>query len=94
MTIGNTLKLLRKSKGLQQGFVADKHNITQTYLCLVEKDKKVPSIDLLCGLSKTYEVPLWFIIYHGSPLDNVPRKSLPAFRELKRTVDLLIKQII
>ena len=45
--IGNSIKLARKSKKIQQYHVAKKAGISQSYLSLVEAGLKIPSMETL-----------------------------------------------
>ncbi len=56
--IGETLKKLRKQRGLSQKALADKSGINQGFISEIENGKKSPGIDTLKSLSQTLEVPI------------------------------------
>lgn len=41
MNIGNRIRLLRERKGLTQGELAEKLHVTQSFISVVQKNKKV-----------------------------------------------------
>ena len=57
-TIGNKIKILRHSRGLQQNDLVELLSISQASLSSYENGKKLPSIDLLVKLSNYFDVSL------------------------------------
>jgi len=56
--IGERIKTLRHSQGLQQNDLVKILNISQASLSAYENGKKLPSIDLLVDISKYFDVSL------------------------------------
>lgn len=46
MSIGDSIRQLRKEKGMTQTELAEKLNITQSMLCQIERGTKTPSLPL------------------------------------------------
>ena len=63
MKIGNTIKKLRKSKGMNQSEFAEKCDITQAYLSQIENNKREISITCLKNISDFLEIPASVILF-------------------------------
>lgn len=59
-SIGNKLKILRKSQRLTQQDVADRVRITRSTLSNYEINRRVPDLRTLQKLAETFSVPLDF----------------------------------
>ncbi len=62
MIIGKVIHELRKSKGLTQYQLAQKFHISQSDIARYERDKKLPSIDILMKYSDFFHVPIDYIL--------------------------------
>lgn len=58
--IGKRLKSLRGE--LSQGEMAKRLDITQAYLCEIEKGKRTPSFDLLCSFAEKLNTSISFLV--------------------------------
>ena len=58
--IGKRLKSLRGE--MSQGDMARRLDITQAYLCEIEKGKRTPSFDLLCSFTEKLNTSVSFLI--------------------------------
>jgi len=92
MNIGQSIKKLRKAKGINQVTFAEFVGITQTYLSQIENGHKEPSTYVLNLISEELEIPLpilfWFSV---EETDIIPKKK-QAFKTLKPAVDALLKE--
>lgn len=57
----NTLKVIRKGKNIRQGDLAKSIGITQTYLSLIESNKRIPSITIIEDICKELDCELRII---------------------------------
>ncbi len=102
MTIGGNIKKNRNSKGLTQKELAEKANISRSYLADVERNRYNPSIDTLKSLASALDINLIDLL-NGSnnnqkqeieELDEDirrierARKNMPE-RDKKRMMDIL-----
>lgn len=46
MNVGASIRSIREKKGMSQGKLAEKVNITQSMLCQIERGTKTPSLPL------------------------------------------------
>ncbi len=94
MKFGNTLKQLRKKKGINQELLAKRIGITQTYLSLLESEQKTPSIKLLNSLSKELDVPASILGYLSLNKEKISTNKIHSFEKLNPLIESLIKQLI
>lgn len=91
MKLGQVLTKLRKETIYTQGEVADKINISRTYLSQIEKNRRIPTIEMIEKLAKFYKVPLFYIFYFShEEKDLLKNNNLQVYRRLKPTIDDLI----
>jgi len=58
MLIGSTIKSFRKEKGLTQKSLAEKAQISRSYLADIENDRYNPSVEVLKSISAALELNL------------------------------------
>ncbi len=61
-TLGKRLHQLRMQHYLSLQDVSDKINTSKSHICLIEKDKRNPSIDNLLQLSILFDVPTDYLL--------------------------------
>lgn len=77
--INRALKLLRTYHQLNQTQLADKLEVSNSYLCEIEKGAKSPGIDLLTKYSVIFKMPLSSILLFSEVLEsNSPKEKLRA----------------
>ena len=94
MKIGQSIKKVRKLKGFNQGKFSKAIGVTQSYLSLIENDKKKPSLDLLDRISKVVEVPVQFIVWFSVSESDVPEHKKETYRTLKPVLDTIVEGIM
>ena len=78
MKYSKALKLVRAARKITQKELAQKSNLDQSYISLIEQDKRVPGIDILEKLTSALEVPLYLFFFLASEkqdLKNVPEEE-------------------
>ncbi|MBB86022.1 MAG: hypothetical protein CMP06_01775 [Xanthomonadales bacterium] len=58
MNIGQTLKAIRRSKRLTQKALAEQSGISESYISLVEKGQREPSLGVLDSICQQLDIPL------------------------------------
>lgn len=58
----HTLKTLRKDKKLAQNELAKKLYVNRSLICVYEKGKRLPSIDMLIKISDFFEVSVDYLL--------------------------------
>ncbi len=79
-TFGQRVKKLRRDKGLTQIQLADELYISESYIALIEADKRNPSMDIMVKLADYFCVTSDYLI-RGSA-DNVKEKSSREWTEM------------
>ncbi|CAK7022040.1 helix-turn-helix domain-containing protein [Tissierella carlieri] len=62
MTIGENIKKYRKEKGLTQKELAEKSNLSRSYLADLERDRYNPSLDSLKLIANSLEVDVSILL--------------------------------
>lgn len=90
MKLGNAIKLLRTETGVSQKSFAKQLGITGPYLSQVENDRKVPSLELLRGISNQLQISVPMLIMYAMEPEDIPK----AKRSFYSTISPLLKDDI
>lgn len=93
MNIGETIKELRKKKGISQTELAALCNITQTSLSQIEVGKKSPHESTLTKISKVLGVPVMYIYFLSFDENDVPEDKQEAYKILGPYIKQAINQL-
>jgi len=79
--LGLALKLIRVGQAIKQKDLALKVGISATYLSMIEKEKAVPSVELIDKLSVELSTPVYLIFFkaHTLTLNMEEFNSLSVF---------------
>lgn len=66
MSLGKAIKICREQKGLSRTDLANKADISLSYLSLLEKDNRDPSISKVKDISDALEVPTSILMFLAS----------------------------
>lgn len=66
VNIGRSIKFVRVAAELRQGDMAERLDISQNYLSLLENNKAEPSLSLLRRICSEFNVPLSFLLLEGT----------------------------
>lgn len=93
MEIGRAIKNLRESKGIKQRELSDLCKITQTYLSLIENEKKKPNLVLIEKISYHLGIPLPVVFFQSLTEEDVESSKKEMFRLMAPTINNLIKSV-
>lgn len=93
MDVGKVIKNIRKSKGFNQTQLANNIDITQSYLSLIEKNKKEPNLSTLKKISNILEVPLPIIFFMSLEESDIPERKKEAYELIFPSVNSFIKSL-
>ena len=93
MDIGNAIKTIRESASLNQGDLANKLGIAQSYLSNIETGRKKPSLRLLEKIAKTVNVPLPILFWLCADRNDISEEKRIAYDILKPALDSAILEI-
>jgi transcriptional regulator with XRE-family HTH domain len=89
MNIGATIKLFRKEHEFSQKTLAYQLGITQTYLSLLETNKKNASPKLIKKICKLLHISIGGFYMLSVTKDDVPAQNIKVFETLKPTLELI-----
>lgn len=92
MDLGNTIKNIRKKKGITQTEFASSCGITQTYLSQIESNLKEPNLSTLKEIGKNLKVPLPILFFLSMTEDDVQSNKRKAFEIVSPSVKSLINE--
>ena len=94
--IGDNIRSLREAKGLTQGMLADKLNVSDKTISSWENNRTEPSVEMIHALSSALKCPVYEIIgeYDNSfdhPFPGTAKYSFKegAFPDLEHDLDLM-----
>ena len=93
MTIGEIIKHHRQKLGFKQHQFAEVCNISQTYLCQIEKGTKIPSVEILEGIARQLKIPLGILFTFMIKEENVPERKKDAFKIIHPIILSLINSL-
>jgi transcriptional regulator with XRE-family HTH domain len=93
MKIGNTVRKLRKQKGITQMELARECNISQTYLSQIENDTRNPTVDVLEGISKALDIPYPVLAFLSLTIDDVPKNKHDVYMTMEKVMFGLVENV-
>lgn len=93
MNIGEVIKNSRKSKGYKQGEFSQLCDISQTYLSLIESNRKEPNMATLKVISDNLNMPLPIMFFLSLDESDVPKRKKQVFKILEPSIKEMVKQI-
>ena len=94
MNIGTQIKNTRKSKSIRQDQLCGAVGISQSYLSLVENNKRKPSQDVLESICKCLGTHAGVLYWKSIDLEDVKESKRHAFKILKSSVDRFLEEFI
>ena len=94
MNLGNTIKSIRKSKGIKQNSLAELCGISQTYLSQIESNQKEPNISTLKTICSNLKISLPIVFFLALDENDIPEKKKQAFAIISPTVKTLLTEFL
>lgn len=94
MNIGTALQKLRRQRKVQQETLAALSGYTQSYISMVERGHKVPSMEFMESMGKHLQVPIQVLMWYSLDEGDVQKEKRPAFKVVKPIMDNLINELI
>lgn len=67
---GQALKLLRRYQGLNQSALADKLDISRSYVSELESGNRTPSLELLGRYADIFKIPVSSLVFFAEALED------------------------
>lgn len=94
MIIGQTIKEQRKKRGVRQNVMAKEIGITQTYLSLIENERRKASIEVIETISAYFKMPVAYLCWLSLTEDDINPEKRYVFHRIKPALDAMIESII
>ena len=88
--LGEIIKLCRKKRGYTQSQLADRAAISVSYLCLLEKNKRDPSLSTAEALSDALRIPFSILVFLSAKSEQLKELSEHQIEKLSRCIEALI----
>jgi transcriptional regulator with XRE-family HTH domain len=92
MDLGETIKIIRKQKGIKQNTFAELCNITQAYLSQIENNLKEPNLSTLRKIAEKLSVPLPILFFLSMNEEDVASDKKEAYTMIAPSVKSLLNQ--
>jgi len=86
MNLGRTIKLCRKNRGLTQAQLAKLSGISISHICLMEKEKREPTLSKLNSISEALDIPLSVLVFLSTQYDEVKELNKSQIDELSNSI--------
>lgn len=90
MNIGQSIREIRKEKGVQQRELADKVGISYNALSQIETGRTYPQQATLTKISVVLEVPISYILFNSVEVSEVEESKRPVLTALKDAIYKLL----
>lgn len=88
--IGGIIKMIRAKRGLTQGQVAERAEISVAYLSLIERNARTPNLDVLENIAAGVDVPLNIMLLLASDISELERVD----KEVAERLSLIALKLI
>jgi transcriptional regulator with XRE-family HTH domain len=93
MNIGKAIKLCRKQKNWTLAELADKSNLSTSYISLLEQGKRDPNLSKLENIAKSLKIPLSVLLFLGTDKKEIESISPELAEKLSLTTLKLIEEL-
>ena len=94
MNIGTQIQKIRRKNNISQGQLAKDCGITQTYLSLIEHNKKDPNISLLKVITAKLNIPLSLLLLMSLDKEDIPEDKSEFFNEIAHEISPIIISLL
>lgn len=91
MNLGQVISSIRKNNGIKQGDFAAKVGISQTYLSLIETNKKEPNMSVIHDISKVLKIPIPLLFLMAIEKNDIPNNKRNAFEKIQPSLLNFVK---
>jgi len=86
--LNEALRLIRVFHDINQSVLAERLQISKSYLSEIESGKKSPSLDILEKYSEIFEIPVSSILLFSEKMDDNSFSEKPEFLLLQKLLRL------
>lgn len=93
MSIGEKIKAVRKKNGLTQAMLAEKANMSRSYLADVERDRYNPSVDTLKAIADALNIPVTQLLEDEQSIHNPNALSPKEERDIAKDLEKMVNDL-
>lgn len=93
MNIGEAIKFLRSKRNISQVDLAEKVEITQGFLSLIEQGEREPGFELVKKISRTLQVPEQLIFLLTCQKTPTQRRYTRSLNKIALALDDILQQV-
>ncbi len=93
MNIGGAIESVRKQKKIKQNELAEKAFITQSYLSLLENNKKDPNVSTLKNIADALNTPLPVLLFLSLDENDIPETKVGIYKQVEPLLKNLIENL-
>lgn len=86
MNLGQTIKLCREKRGFTQTKLAELAHISISHLCLLEADKRDPSLTTVESIARALKIPLSVLVFLAAQSSEIKELSSEQIDNLSNSV--------
>ena len=86
MNLGKIIKSCRVSKGLTQSQLSELTDISVSHICLMEKNKREPTLSKLESIAQALNMPLSVLVFLASQNNEVDEFNKEQIEELSKNL--------
>ncbi len=94
MDIGNSIRLIRKKRGISQIGLAEQCNISQTSLCLIETCAKRPSERTIKRICDVLQIPESLVYLLAIQYTDIPDHKREVYEMVFPSIKSLVLHIV
>lgn len=94
MWLGNSLRQRRQSLGWTIKEAAHHVGVGESYLSKIERNEKVPTLNVLRTIAERYKTPMWVFLYCSDDGVSVDKKVQPAYKSMRASINQVVKELL
>lgn len=91
--IGTGIKSVRKKLGYSQKDFAKKVDMNNSYLSLIERNKRLPSLEMIAKISKILNVPLAVLFWFSVTEEDLAEDRKALYPLFKPSIDSMLLEM-
>ena len=91
MEIGSVIRKCRKLKGMTQLQLSNSSDISESYLSLIEQDKRQPTLSNLESIADTLQVPVSILVFLADKQESISEITDKQIEALTETIYSLVE---
>ncbi len=90
MELGSAIKNFRIQKGIKQNTLAEKCEISQTYLSQIENNVKEPNLSTLRIISKNLGIPLPVLVFMSLDESDITPQKRASYKHIEASIKSML----